>query len=143
MKNTYRNTVSIMLLIALLMSITSCGNGKESEDLWKNATYTENAEIGKGDKTLTIKVSAGDKAVTITVYTDKETLGDALTECDLISGENGPYGLYVKTVNGIYADYDTTKAYWALNKIGAQNTLGVDSEKISDGDQFEFKYTKE
>ena len=38
----------------------------------------------------------------------------ALLALDLIAGEDSQYGLYVKTVNGITADYDTDGSYWAF-----------------------------
>ena len=46
-----------------------------------------------------------------TINTDKEILRDALEEHNLISGEQGAYGLYVKVVNGIKADYDEDGGY--------------------------------
>ena len=64
-------------------------------------------------------------------------------EHNIISGENGAYGLYVKTVNGILADYNITKSYWSINKDGEYMLTGVDSTKIEDGDVYEFVYTKD
>ena len=69
-------------------------------------------------------------------------LGDALIEHNLISGENGPYGLYVKVVNGITADYDINQSYWSLSKDGEYLQTGVDVTEISDGEHYELTYTK-
>ena len=77
-----------------------------------------------------------------TIKTDKKILGDALLEHDLIAGEEGPYGLYVKKVNGITADYDKTQTYWALKKNGKDVMTGVDMTEITDGEHYEFVYTK-
>ena len=33
------------------------------------------------------------------IHTDKEIVGDALEELRLLSGEESPYGLFVKSVN--------------------------------------------
>ena len=110
--------------------------------MWQTALYTEDAEIGSGAKALTVKVIAEEKSVVLTMHTDKDTLGDALTEYELISGEQGAYGLYVKSVNGIYADYNITKSYWSVNKDGEYMTVGVDSAQISGGETYEFIYTK-
>jgi hypothetical protein len=54
-----------------------------------------------------------------TVYnhnTDAEYLRQALEEIEglTVEGEESDYGLYVKTVNGITADYETDGAYWAF-----------------------------
>ena len=71
------------------------------------------------------------------IHTDKTTVGEALLELGLIEGEEGPYGLYVKRVNGMLADYDVDGTYWALYKDGAYATSGVDTTKIADGEHYE------
>ena len=113
----------------------------QTDDLWQNATYTEDTELGSGEKTLYVDVVAEDKTVKFTIKTDKETVGEALFEHKLIAGENGAYGIYVKTVNGIYADYEKTKSYWSFNKGGEYMQNGVDSEKFDDNAQYELVYT--
>lgn len=130
----------IVCILCLFMS--ACSDTTVEKGLWEAAIYAEDTEFGTGAKTVTVEVSAEDKAVTFTINTDKETLGDALLEHSLISGEKGPYGLYVKTVNGIMADYEINKSYWSLSKDGGYMTTGVDSTKISDGERYELTYTK-
>lgn len=125
----------------MCLSLCACGNNEKS-GLWENALYTENTELGSGEKTLTVAVSAEEKTVTFTVKTDKDNLGEALIDCGLIAGDEGPYGLYVKFVNGIEADYDKTQTYWGVTKNGESVMTGVDLEKITDGDKYEFTYTK-
>ncbi len=109
--------------------------------MWENATYREDTEIGEGAKTLSLEVSAEEKTILFTIHTDKETVGEALTEHDLIAGEMGAYGLYVKVVNGMTADYDTTSTYWAFSKDGVYMMEGVDTTAFSDGEKFEFVCT--
>lgn len=132
----------ILVTFMLFVSLVSCGQKVSTNDLWQTALYTEDTEIGNGEKTLTVKVTTEEKSVALTLHTDKETLGDALTEHELISGEQGGYGLYVKTVNGIYADYNKTKSYWSVNKDGEYMTVGVDSAQIEDGEVYDFIYTE-
>lgn len=141
MKNLIKNPLYMALVVVLSFMLVSCGTDTP-KDIWQNATYTENAELGSGEKTITVEVIAEEKSVEFTVHTDKETLGDALGEHNLIAGEQGAYGLYVKAVNGILADYNTTQSYWGINKNGESLMTGVDSEAISDGDSYEFTYTK-
>ena len=141
MKNITNTAIAVLLLI-ICLCMASCGNTTmQTENLWQNATYTEDTELGSGKKTLYVDVVADDKTVKFTIKTDKETVGDALFEHKLISGENGAYGIYVKTVNGIYADYEKTKSYWAFNKGGEYMQNGVDSEKFDDNAQYELVYT--
>ena len=130
------------LISSLIFTLCACGPTAET-DLWANATYTEDTTLGSGLKAITVKVTAKEKSITFTIKTDKETLGDALTEHNLISGENGAYGLYVKKVNGIEADYNKTKSYWAFNKNGESMMTGVDGEKITDKSSYELIWTKQ
>lgn len=76
------------------------------------------------------------------IHTDKETVGDALLELGLIEGEDGPYGLYVKKVNGILADYDVDQTYWALLINGDYALTGVDTTKITAGATYTLKVSK-
>ena len=116
--------------------------GGEPEGLWKNATYLKDTEFGTGSKTIAVEVKVEDKSVTFTIHTDKETLGDALLEHNLIAGEEGMYGLYVKTVNGMLADYDIDASYWSFYKGGEMMMTGVDGESISGGEHYEIIYAK-
>ena len=45
-------------------------------------------------------------------------------------------------MNGIVADYDVDKAYWSLTKDGEAHMSGASDTIISDGDKYEFTYTK-
>lgn len=159
MKNL-KKIVTLLLVIVAVFSFVACKNSKtetpQSNDnvnvegaegtklqgLWADAKYTEDTTFGEGAKTLKIVVEAEDKKITFTVKTDKETVGDALMEHKLIDGDQGDYGLYVKYVNGIKADYDTDKAYWSFNKNGEYMMTGVDTTNFADGDQYELVYTK-
>ena len=141
MKNTIKTTISTLLALMLCLCMVSCGNSAQNTDLWQSATYTEDAELGSGAKTLYVDVVAGEKTVTFTLKTDKETVGEALLEQKLISGEQGSYGMFIKTVNGIWADYDKTQSYWSFNKDGEYMQNGVDTEKFADGAHYELVYT--
>ena len=126
--------ISIVLLVCI--ALTAC-NTVSKEGLWENATYRRDMEFGAGAKTVQVEVKAGDESVTFTLHTDKETLGDALLEHDLVAGEQGAYGLYVKLVNGIEADYDKDGSFWGLYKSGEMMLVGVDGAVIADGDHYE------
>lgn len=76
------------------------------------------------------------------IHTDKTTVGDALLEHNLIAGEQGAYGLYVKTVNGITADFDVDKTYWAFYINGEYGMTGVDTTNVTAGATYTFKVEK-
>lgn len=111
-------------------------------ELWKNAKYTEDTELGEGAVTVKVKVIAEDKSVTLTVHTDRDMLGAALIDNELVSGDESEYGLYIKFVNGIEADYDKNQAYWSISKDGEYLMTGADSTPIADGENYELTYTK-
>ena len=142
MKKTLKSVTCVLLSVAMLLCFVSCGDKPDSVGLWTNASYLEDTEFGQGKTTVQVEVKAEEKSVTFTINTDKTTLGDALLEYELIAGEDGPYGLYIKVVNGITADYDIDQSYWALSKNGEMMMSGVDGTEIADGEHYEFIYTK-
>ena len=73
------------------------------------------------------------------IHTDKKTVGEALVELKLIEGEDSEYGLYVKTVNNITADYDKDGMYWAFYINDEYAMSGVDSTEIKEGESYSFK----
>lgn len=100
-------------------------------------------EMGEGDTQFTFTVVDGDGGEKVfNIRTDKKTVGEALIDLGLIEGEDGDYGLYVKKVNGILADYEKNKTYWAFY-IGDEYAMtGVDKTDIEDGAEYSFKIEK-
>ena len=109
MKKTVTTIISAILALVCILSLASCGR-IDTKKLWANATYGEDTELGSGATTVLVEVKAGERAVTFTIHTDKTTLGDALLEHGLLAGDVEQYGLYVKAVNGITADFDIDKS---------------------------------
>ena len=157
----------LCMMLAAAMAFTVVGCGSKTEGTEKNtetaivnteATVeteavvetervetTEAQEIVLGDgsvKVTVIVVDADGNETDFVINTDKETVGDALLEQNLIEGEEGDYGLYVTTVNGITADYDTDHTYWAFYVNGEYASTGVDSTPVNEGDTYEFKVEK-
>lgn len=142
MKKTNILRSGLLLLLALLMifTVVAC-NKVPKTGSWENATYRSDKEFGNGAKTLTVTVKADEESVVFTIHSDKETVGAALLEHELIAGEESAYGLYVKTVNGMLADFDTDGYYWGFYQNGTYMMTGVDSTPFSDGDAFELVKT--
>ena len=145
-KHLSAKIISLILALLMLFAFAACKKEEVTEEekniLWSDATYTSDTTLGEGENHFTFKVTAGDKSVNFKINTDKEILGEALQELDLISGDEGDYGLYVKYVNGIYADYEETGAYWAFHINGEMAMSGVDMTEIEDGASYEMQYTK-
>ena len=141
MKKTVKTVVFVLFALLLIASFASC-NREKSNDLWASATYTQNTELGNGSKTLTVEVKVLDKTVTFTIHTDKATVGEALLEHQLIAGDEGAYGLYIKKVNGITADYDIDQSYWLFYVNGEYAMSGVELTEITEGAVYQLAYTK-
>lgn len=141
MKNTIRSSILIILSLVLLVSLISC-NTVDKTGIWEEATYLKDMTFGNGAKTVVVEVKAADQQVTFTIKTDKATVGEALMEHGLIAGEQGAYGLYVKQVNGMTADYDVDQTYWAFYINGEFGMTGVDMTEINEADTYRLELTK-
>ncbi len=142
MKKIITKTISISLVLFCILSLAACGNTVAKEGAWETATYLKDTTLGSGSKTVVVEVKADGSSVNFTVKTDKETVGEALLEHNLIAGDQGEYGLYVKAVNGIIADYDTDKTYWGFYVNGEYAMTGVDVTKIEEGATYKLERTK-
>ena len=137
-----KKRISALIIFALTLSVLFAFTACNEKDLWKDAIYTEDTALGEGDTEFILNVSAGGRMVTFTIRTDKAILGDALLELGLIEGEPGAYGLYVKRVNGIEADYEKDRHYWALWINDDYAPAGVDQTEISEGVHYTFERAK-
>ena len=105
----------------------------------------EKAPEAPAADTKTFKLEVVDKdgnQSDFTVTTELATVGEALLKEGLIEGENGSYGLYVKKVNGISADYEKDGVYWAFYVNGEYASTGVDQTAVEDGAVYAFKVEK-
>ena len=141
MKSLLVKSSTLLLALVLLFGLVACHTAPK-EGLWESATYRKDTTLGKGGTTLVVEVAAGDEVITFTVMTDKETVGAALLENGLIAGKEGDFGLYIKVVNGITADYDVDKSYWGFYSNGEYMMTGVDGTAIEGGETFELVYEK-
>ena len=137
MKAQLKILSAVSLILLAVIVFVACDSGVSATGKWQDATYRKDAEFGEGAKTVVVKVVVDEQAVSFTLRTDETYLGDALLEHGLIEGEMGEFGIYVKKVNGILADYDVDKTYWGFYKNGEMMMTGVSFAEISDGEQYE------
>lgn len=133
-----KRILTMLLIMTMAVSVAACGRKEEASTETK--VYEDGAVIGKGDTSFefTVVNTAGEE-VTFEVKTDKETVGEALLDNGVIAGEDGQYGLYVKTVNGETVDYDKDGKYWAFYINDEYGMTGVDTTEIIEGDSYAFK----
>ena len=168
-KKCYKKLLSLilstMLIVAMAFSMTACGGNDTDKEMpnvgteGQNVAGTENDApgnvqdeqgtqtdakvLGEGKTVFAFVVVDGDgKETTFEIHTDKATVGEALLEVKLIEGEEGPYGLYVKTVNGTTLDYDKDGMYWSFYINGEYAMTGVDVTEIKAGETYSFKAEK-
>lgn len=99
--------------------------------------------LGEGQTEFNFEVTDADGNVTkFQIHTDETVVGPALVNLGLIEGDESEWGLYVKTVNGITADYDVDQSYWAFYVDGEYAMTGVDSTDITAGSTYAFKVEK-
>ena len=151
-KRNCRKLVSLLLALIMVMAIVGCGTANETSEsqvavetdgMVSTEAISEVTVLGKGTKTFVFTVIDKDGLeANFEIHTDKETVGEALLELELIKGEDGAYGLYVTEVNGIIADYDVDKTYWAFYVNDEYATSGVDTTAIEEGVSYAFKVEK-
>ena len=144
-KKLFSMLVCVVLLVAMALSITGCTKTNTDQPA-SQPQQSQTADVvvkGEGQTVFSFTVVAKDGNETaFEIHTDKETVGEALLDCALIEGEAGQYGLYVKTVNGITADYDVDATYWAFYINDAYATSGVDTTSVTEGESYSFKVEK-
>ena len=130
----------LTMLLIMTMAVSAIACGKKEEASAETKVYEDGAVIGEGNTVFELTVVNGDgKEVTLEVHTDKEIVGEALTDTGILAGEEGPYGLYVKTVNGDTYDYEKDGKYWAFYINGEYAQTGVDTTDVEAGAVYTFK----
>ena len=128
-----------IVLIAAMALLAGCNDNTTTSELVSSGI----TETQKAEKSFTfVVVDTAGEETSFEITTTKTVVGDALIEKGLIAGENGQYGLYVKTVNGITLDFDTDGMYWAFYVNGEYAMSGVDTTEIKTGETYTFKAEK-
>ena len=139
MKNTIfkrflPRAVVLVMVAVMIFSLASCG-----------IKQADTPDTTGGAATISVTVTHGDGTSKVFNIETREgaTLRSALESVDLISGDEGQYGLYVKIVDGERADYDADGAFWGFYQDGQYMMDSVDLAKVKDGDAFEIRYEKQ
>ena len=145
-KTGLRKSLSLILCTVLIAALTlfaaGCGNHKtDSSTPSESPPFYQNGDVlGEGTTTFSVLIVDKEGSEThLEIRTDNATVGQALVDLELISGEEGPYGLYVQTVNGISAIYEQDGSYWGFYVDGQYAAQSVDQTEIVDGACYTFK----
>lgn len=142
MKNC-KKILAVITAVLLVMVLSACAK-TTTIPAGKNTVGVKNGEtVGQGATAFAVEVTdtEGNKT-TFTVNTDEKMVGAALQTLNLISGEKGDYGLYVKEVTGITTDYEKDGTYWAFYIDGQYALTGVDSTEVKAGAVYGFAVEK-
>lgn len=152
MTNRFAKKLPVMICLVLIatmaLTMTGCkgsdkGDGGSTVSTGSSVSSPTATEIGEGKTQFSFTVVHKDGTEKVySIKTDEQTVGAALVKEGLISGDEGQYGLYVKTVDGETVDYDTDKMFWAFYINDKMASAGVDQAKITAGESYAFKAQK-
>ena len=131
----------MVLIVAMALCVSACGS-KESA-VYSTDVIENGKTYGSGANEFIYKVVDPDgNETTATIKTDKTIVGDALLENNFIAGDQGDYGLYIKSVNNITLDWDKDAMYWGFYINGEYALTGVDMTEIVPGTEYTLKADK-
>ena len=129
--------IALVLVAVVALGMISC----KADDT--NVTTPDEKETPAVEKSFVFEVTFADgETRTYNYKSSCETVGEVLFAEKMIVGEDGPYGLYVKTVDGVTLDYATDGMYWAFYVNGAYASSGVDKTPLKDGETYAFRAEK-
>lgn len=127
-----KNKRTVLALIALVVVVA----------IFAGVYFLNRPQTSEGAKAITVTVVHKDGSSKEFAYqTDEEYLGPVLLTEGLVEGEEGPYGLAIRAVDGEVADWNVDGSYWALYIGEEYATTGADMTPIADGDAFTLEYT--
>ena len=131
MNNSLKKLLSMILCVVLVAAMalfaTGCMENGTEEATGESVSFT------------VVVVDLEGKETAYEITTTEATVGAALMAEELLAGEDGPYGLYIKEVAGIPLDWDTDGKYWAVYVDGEYALSGVDSLAVTEGTVYTFK----
>ena len=149
-RNSMSKLLSVLLCVVLIAALAlfaaGCTDSPDPTEAPQTPTTGDQASdlplnvVGEGATVFTFTVVDPEGNETFyEIHTDETIVGNALVALELIDGEEGPYGLYVKTVGGITLDYETDGKYWAFYEGEEYGLTGVDVTDITDGATYSFR----
>ena len=131
-KKTLYSIVGIILAIALMFGLYRVFAPKAQE----------------GSKEIVVEVvDDNGESKEYNEKTDAEYLKEVMDELSKSTdfsyeGSESEYGLFITTINGITADFNTDGAYWAIYVNGDYGMYGADQQPVTNGDHYSFVYER-
>ena len=142
MKN-YSIKKLLALVLAFVLTAAAALSGcstTPAETTAPPAETTPVTEVGEGAANFELTIVDKDGVTHLyRVHTNVGMMGEALTEVGLIDGEQGPYGMYIKSVLGQVLDYETDGMYWSFYVNGEYAQTGVDQIPVEHDGKYMLK----
>ena len=138
MNLAHKLILCMVLIAALALMAVGCSKTEEAPEA--PAEELVATPIGEGATSFDLKVTKADGSKTLyAVSTDETTVGAALLALELIAGDEGEFGLYIKTVDGETHVYEDDGMYWAFYINDEYAVTGVDMTDIEAGAAYELR----
>lgn len=146
-----KKVMATLLALVMALSLMACGTtasapqGRDDDGNVDAAVSAvkDGATLGEGAHSFTLEIVDGEgNTITATIQSDEETVGEALKALDIIQGDDSEFGMYIKTVNGITADYEVDQTYWAFYVDGEYAQVSADMTAITDGSVYRLAVEK-
>ena len=139
--NSIKKLLALVLAFVLTAAaaLTGCST-TPAETTAPPAETQPVTEVGEGASNFELTIVDKDGVTHLyRVHTNVGMMGEALTEVDLIDGEQGPYGMYIKSVLGQVLDYETDGMYWSFYVNGEYAQTGVDQIPVEHDGKYMLK----
>jgi len=130
-----KKILTITLILATLTTFASCTKTTVTNENAIETNYL-GEEIGdstEGERSFNV-VEQEFRTDTFDFTSSATTLKDALLAENFIAGDETSNGFFITTVNGIDADYELEKTYWAIWVNNQPSTVGIDQIEFHEGD---------
>ena len=136
-----KKILALVLALVLALSLCACGGPAAVDN--RAPVITDGATVGEGATTFALVIKQLDgSSISATINTDAETVGEALEALGILKGEEGPYGIYIKEVNGVSAIYEEDGTYWGFYIDGEYAMTGADVTPVTAGAEYTFAVEK-
>lgn len=131
--------IAFMLSALMIFTLASCAKSPEKTQEKSDANQISYEEKGSGETQFYLDIAFESDEKHYDVHTNQKTVGAALEELKIIKGEQGPYGMYISSVEGEEHVYENGGKYWAFYEDGQYASKGIDLTEIENGKTYALK----
>lgn len=134
-----KKIIAVLLSFLVVFSLCSCKKSEEKPEGKSDVSSADYEEKGTGKNQFYLDIFFESDEKHYSIKTDKSTVGEALEELKIIVGKEGPYGMYISSVEGEEHVYENGGKYWAIYENGEFASKGIDLLEINNGNTYALK----